>query len=424
MKLILAQLNYIVGDIEGNALKILQAYETGRSEDGLLICSELALTGYYPQDLVYQTDFLSRQDKMLAMLAEATEGYMGGMVVGMIARNESGTGKRLYNALVVLQNGQQTFEYHKRLLPTYNVFDEARHFKSGENSAIFNYRGFRIGVLICEDAWVQSGDFVYAHDPVKALANHTLDLVISLNASPSNLGKLKERQIIISKVANELDVPVVYVNQVGGNDELVFDGASFIVNRQGQIVFQLTAFEEQIAAIELNKIEHSVAVPYSLNDSELFYRQTVLGIKDYVQKCGFSQVVIGSSGGIDSAVTLAICTEALGAENMTAITMPSPFSSKGSVDDSRDLCENLGVKLLFSSIAEEFELAKKQFEQMTGEVPSSLTLENIQARIRGRKLMEYSNHYGALVVSTGNKSEMSVGYATLYGDMNGGINPL
>lgn len=424
MKLVLAQLNYIVGDIEGNLEKILNAYKKVSSHDALLICTELALTGYYPQDLVTRESVLKRQETALEQLTQATRGKACGIVVGYIARNNKATGKKLFNALALLSEGVQVVEYHKQLLPTYNIFDEARHFNPGSKSGVFRYQGQQLGFLICEDAWAQTGNLKYAHNPVNELKKHKPELVILINASPNNLGKMQERFSIVSKLVNEVDAPVVYTNQVGGNDELVFDGASFVINREGGLAYQMKAFEEQIGEIEFEAINKQKAVPLNLSHSELMLNQTVLGIRDYVHKCAFTKVVIGSSGGIDSAVTLAICTQAIGSKNVIAITMPSQFSSEGSVNDSVALCQNLGVELLTASIEEEFKLAAKQFESMTGEKPSGLTQENMQARIRGRILMEYSNHFGALVISTGNKSEISVGYATLYGDMNGGINPL
>jgi NAD+ synthetase len=424
MKLVLAQLNYTVGDIEGNLQKILNSYKRVSDDNALLICSELALTGYYPQDLACKESVLKRQDAALRQLTEATRGKTCSIVIGYIARNYESQGKGLFNALAVLSEGIQIFEYHKRLLPTYNVFDEARHFNPGCNKGVMQYKDLQLGFLICEDAWAQTDNLIYADDPVQELKQHKLDLVIIINASPNNLGKMKERQAVTRKVANTVDAPVVYVNQVGGNDELVFDGASFIINRKGKVAYQMRAFKEQVGEIEFAAIDKQQATSFAPCNSALILNQTVLGIRDYVYKCAFNKVVIGLSGGIDSAVTLAICTRAIGCKNVTAITMPSQYSSAGSVSDSMVLCQNLGVKLLTAPIKEEFELAVKQFKLMTDEKPSELTRENIQARIRGRKLMEYSNHFGALVISTGNKSEMSVGYATLYGDMNGGINPL
>ncbi len=429
MKIIIAQLNFKVGDIQGNLKKILTEYQKVKNEQALLVLSELALTGYYPQDLLLRKSFLDQQWQALDVLKQETTNNICGIVVGYAAKNKSGEGKGLFNALAVLHNGKQIFEYHKQLLPTYNVFDEVRHFEPGSTSSVLKFQGLNIGFLICEDAWFELSQSIYTLDPVAELVNSELDCVISVNASPSNLGKHQERYRIARKITEQLKVPFIYVNQVGGNDELVFDGASFIMNPLGSRVVQANAFEEAVITSDISKLSQrkdglSIADSDEICKEAFLFRQVVLGIRDYVRKCGFERVVIGSSGGIDSAVTLAICAEALGAKNVTAITMPSVYSSSGSVDDSKSLCKNLGVSLLTAPIAEEFELAVKQFQAFTGEHPSGLTKENMQARIRGRILMEFSNHFGDLVISTGNKSEMSVGYATLYGDMNGGVNPL
>ncbi|NVJ60756.1 MAG: NAD+ synthase [Gammaproteobacteria bacterium] len=428
MKIIIAQLNFTVGDINGNLNKILNAYEPVKDQDALLVCTELALTGYYPQDLLLRDDFLNRQQEALTTLVNATRNNACSIVVGYAAKNTSNKGKPLFNALAVLKNGSKIFEYHKQLLPTYNVFDELRHFEPDNNTALFNLDGVKFAFLICEDVWFEDSDYTYENDPLKEVEGKELDCVISINASPSNLGKLEQRRKIGKRVTERTNAAFIYANQIGGNDELVFDGSSFVMNRDGKVIEQAPAFDDSIVEIDFDNIHEAK----ELVDNKLgayrkeafLFNQTVLGIRDYVRKCGFNKVVIGSSGGIDSAVTLAICAEAVGSENVTAITMPSVYSSKGSVDDSVELCENLGIRLLTAPIADEFALAVKQFEQVMGDMPSRLTQENMQARIRGRMLMEFSNQYGALVISTGNKSEMSVGYATLYGDMNGGVNPL
>ncbi len=421
-KIVLAQLNFTIGDIEGNLNKIIEAYQKVKNESALFVCSELAITGYYPQDLLLREPLLLQQWQALQMLKLETKGYSCGIVVGFAAKNNSEFGKPLFNALAVLKDGEQIFEYHKQLLPTYNVFDEARHFSEGHKENWFHIDGKMIGFLICEDAWYEENKNVYRTDPVLELEGKKLDCIISINASPGNLGKQDERLRLASRIVERTQAPFIYVNQVGANDELVFDGASFMLDGKGKLIAQAKSFEEDLISVDLN--DNASEVFFDANKEEFLRKQLVLGIRDYVTKCGLTKVVIGSSGGIDSAVTLAICAEALGRDNVVAITMPSKYSSEGSVDDSATLCQNLGVKLLYAPIAEEFELAVKRFELMSGEKPSGLTQENIQARIRGRILMEYSNHFAALVISTGNKSEMSVGYATLYGDMNGGVNPL
>ncbi|WP_144395353.1 NAD+ synthase [Pleionea sediminis] len=437
MKIAMAQLNYKVGDVTGNLKKILTAYQMCGDDVDIMVCSELALTGYYPQDLLKRDSLIIAQDKALNELAAHTRNRNTAIVIGCARKNLEQTGRPLHNALLLLANGEALFEYHKRLLPTYNVFDEARHFEPGSNSNVFEFKGHTLGFLICEDAWPDAEGYRYENTPVDDISEHRVDCVISINASPSNINKLNERFFIGKQVVEKTQAAFIYLNQVGGNDELVFDGGSFILDKVGTKIHQSVQFDQAVDFIEVdleqnntqpnrNKVTEEVTPSYSSNHShsEFYWRQTVLGIRDYINKCGFSKVVIGSSGGIDSAVTLAICTEALGAEGVTAITMPSKFSSQGSVTDSEVLCKNLDVRLYEAPIKEEYDVAVRAFQTMSGEFPSQLTCENIQARIRGRKLMEYSNHFGALVVSTGNKSEMSVGYATLYGDMNGGINPL
>ncbi len=424
MLLTLAQSNFTVGDIEGNLNKIVDAYQSVKSEMGLFITSELALTGYYPQDLLIREEVLARQDAAIEYLLKISRKQQCALVIGAVLKNRSKKGKPLHNGLLVIHDGQVIFEYHKRLLPTYNVFDEARHFEPGQCDNIFEFNSRRFGVLICEDAWATSKVLNYSKDPVEDFKGHKLDAIICINASPNNLGKMQERYESIERVVGIAHAPVIYANQVGGNDELVFDGASFIMKKETSLALQMNAFVNQNSSIELENIADSDAARYQPEKYELIFNQLLLGIQDYVRKCGFSNVVIGSSGGIDSAVTIALCALALGSDKVTAITMPSKYSSSGSVTDSETLCQNLKVRLLHASIAEEFDVAVGQFKMMCGEDASNLTRENMQARIRGRILMEFSNHFGALVISTGNKSEMSVGYATLYGDMNGGVNPL
>ncbi|MCF6204884.1 MAG: hypothetical protein L3J59_14645, partial [Methylococcaceae bacterium] len=293
MKIIMAQLNFIVGDIEGNLQKILSAYLPVQNEDALLICSELALTGYYPQDLVTNENILKRQENAFLELTKATINQSCGIVVGFIARNSKEIGKGLFNALAVLSDGNKVFEYHKKLLPTYNIFNEARHFSRGRNTGIYDYKGIKLGFLICEDAWAHTEGFKYAQDPVDDLKKQQLDLVISMNASPNNVGKMAERMKIVNKVASETKALVIYVNQVGGNDELVFDGSSFVMNSQGELAYAMESFVEQIGEIELDSINQQIVILAEQEVNQLLLKQTVLGIIDYVRKCGFNQVVIG-----------------------------------------------------------------------------------------------------------------------------------
>ena len=419
-----AQLNFTVGDFEGNAQKIESAYLKHADSAGWVVFSELCLSGYYPQDLLERPDFLERQDVALRRLQTMTEGHAAWLVVGGVQRNQSGVGKPLQNGLWVIGNGLIQGTYQKRLLPTYNIFDERRHFEPGTQNLIVEREGVRVGFVICEDLW-NNGGHEYAVDPVAETVAHGIDVLVGINASPSNAGKAKHRQKLMRDLCVRHNVPLLYVNQVGANDDIVFDGASFFFTGGGSVAFRAPACVEVDGAVKLleNGIwESSAGLATPSEDVEVFYDHAVLGLKDYMHKQGLTRVVVGSSGGIDSALTLALAVEALGAENVTAITMPSRYSSEGSVSDSVELCKNLGVRLLTRAIESEVQEAVKNFTTDFGEEPSTLTVENIQARIRGRILMEYSNHFGAIVLSTGNKSEMSVGYATLYGDMNGGLN--
>lgn len=427
MKIALAQLNYKIGDFEGNYKKIEHAVLNESNRADLIVFSELCLSGYFPRDLLLSESFLVEQNRYFEKVKTLSKTAKKAILIGYAERN-TGDGKPLYNALAVFIKGEHVFNYRKQLLPTYNIFDEKRYFEEGraDQAMTFKLNGTTVGVFICEDGWDESqAKKMYNAAPVKAVKAQNPDVVISINASPSNLGKAQERLEVFSKaVGSILQVPFAYVNQVGGNDQLVFDGASFIMNEKGILSGQLDFFKEEVSIIDLESYgyvtSHKTAkFPV---ESELFYNQIVMGLQDYVRKGGFKSIVVGSSGGIDSALTLALAVDALGAENVKAITMPSHYSSEGSVSDSVTLCKNLGIKLYHRAIGQDFDVAVKEFTQSFGEEPKRLTKENMQARIRGRILMEYSNNTGSLVLSTGNKSEMSVGYATLYGDMNGGLN--
>jgi NAD+ synthase (glutamine-hydrolysing) len=427
MKVVLAQCNFTVGDFAGNAGKILSIYANHAANADAVVFSELALSGYYPSDLLMRDDFLDAQALQLERLKSATLGQRACLITGFIDKN-SGAGKPIHNALAVLLDGQIAYRYHKRLLPTYNIFDEARHFEAGQQTGVFTLHGQRIGIAICEDLWNDEADLDYDDVPIKELAETGVKLVLSINASPSNLGKTVERLARFQATANRHQLGILSLNQVGGNDEVVFDGHSFFIDREGNIQAQMAAFEEDIGLFEFDRdgslmqFSHQTMADPPADAPAFFHRQIMLGLRDYASKCGFKQVVVGSSGGIDSALTIALAAEALGPANVLAITMPSRYSSDGSVGDSVKLCEALGVELRRAPIEAQFSQAVQDFEQAHGTPPSGLTQQNIQARLRGRMLMEISNHSGHLLLSTGNKSEMSVGYATLYGDMNGGLN--
>ncbi|MFI4937626.1 MAG: NAD+ synthase [Candidatus Berkiellales bacterium] len=423
MQIALAQLNYKLGDIFGNFEKISKVIEQRPAD--LIIFSELSLTGYYPKDLISQEGFVDIQNHYLEKVAELTAKYQLAVVLGYIGKNE-GKGKPYHNSLSLISHGQRLYTYHKRLLPVYNIFDEARHFSPGKGNGFYPFQDLKCGFLICEDGWAGHDEFLYDDDPVTPLVSQKCDLIICINGSPSNVGKMEERLKYFSAIAKRTQCPLAFVNQVGGNDDIVFDGTSFLLDQQGEVLGALGAFKEEVGTFTLDK-KHCELSPHfqpyqPLHDTSLFYQQIILGCQDYVAKCGFKNVVIGISGGIDSTLTLALAVKALGNENVTGIAMPSRYSSSQSLEDAKKLCDTFQVKLFTASIEPEFAFALTQFEQFYREVPSSITSQNIQARLRGRFLMEYSNQTGALVLSTGNKSELSVGYTTLYGDMTGGFN--
>lgn len=418
MKYTLAQLNFTVGDLQGNRDAIVQAWTQAAADCDVLVFSELALTGYYPHDLLLRPGFVEAQMQALQLLQEATTAWDGLLIVGAVWPNP-GAGKPWQNVALALHRGQIIHTVAKQLLPTYDVFDEYRHFEPAGPQTVLRWRGHTLGLLVCEDAWNDDGA-AYANNPVADAVAQGAEVLISLNASPANFGKQAERRRLFSALAQKYQRPLLFVNQVGGQDELIFDGASFALNAAGEPVAQAPAYAPALLAVDLAAAPQPwLALP---DDAALAYQHAVLGLRDYARKCGFKQVVVGSSGGIDSALTLALAVDALGAEQVHALTLPSHFSSSGSVDDSETLCRNLGVHLHRLPIAGCYDLAMDLFRTTFGQEPSRLTHENLQARLRGLLLMQYSNHFGALLLTTGNKSELAVGYATLYGDMNGGLN--
>jgi len=432
LRIHVAQINPTVGDLHGNLRLMARSAEAAAQAGAqMVVFPELSLTGYYPGDLLDEPHFMDEVERAAQALLEATRQYPQlHWVVGLPVRR-TGAGKPLHNALRVLKSGEVLLEYAKQLLPTYDIFDERRHFEPGPDAArVLTIGQTRVGFLICEDGWNDLKE-EYQVNPFEALRRVGPDLIVSINASPSNLGKRSQRHAIFGAAAKHHDLPILYVNQVGGQDQLVFDGASFAVEAQGRVAWEARSFEEEGATIDLEGGRFLVddRVPPALAGAGLdrmafFRRQIVLGIRDYARRCGFSQAVIGSSGGIDSALTLALAVEALGPQNVTAITMPSQFSSEGSVSDSALLCRNLGVRLYEHPIREIVTTYESGFEAAFAEPLQGLPLENLQARVRGAILMEFSNRFGHLLLTTGNKSEISVGYCTLYGDTNGGLGPI
>ncbi len=421
MKVVCAQLNYTIGDLKSNTQKIAKVMTEYGNKVDLIVFSELCVTGYYPKDLLVRKGFVAAQNNAVDEIKALSKHVAAGVVIGRVQNNPF-SGKAFFNTLELIDSGQTVYQYHKQLLPTYGVFDEARHFEAGTQPGLVEWRGKRLGLLICEDAWENLHNPLYRRDPVAQLEKNNLDLIISINASPYNIYKRTTRHNLVQSIAKRCKAPVVYVNQVGGIDDLVFDGNSLAYSKAGECCYDGPLFKEDTAVLDTDNLQ-CVDV-CKVDDMEIIANQLTMGLRDYCAKTGFTKVVIGSSGGIDSAVTLAIAVLAMGSENVTAVTMPSQYSSAGSVDDSVELCRALEVTLIHSPIVETFQTEVAAYTEAFAEAPSGLAQENLQARIRGQRLMTFSNSTGAMVVSTGNKTEMSVGYCTLYGDMAGGVSLL
>ena len=421
MKVYIGQINPTVGALSSNAELIRRAYDEGvRAGADVVMVPELAVTGYPPRDLLDRKFFVDAmtevKDALAAMTGETT------LIFGCPVRNTMWCGKPLHNAAIVARKGKVLLEQHKNLLPTYDVFDELRYFEPAHHVSIVEIAGKRAGVSICEDYWYDDEIFdkkLYCRNPVEELARQGAEVLLNISASPFNAGKRRSRWEIFSRIAAHYRVPLVYVNQIGGNDELLFDGSSIVFDANGQTIFCAPAFEEYGSLVPLSGAPcDSVA---ALEEDEEIARGLILGLRDYIRKCGFSDVVVGLSGGIDSAVTAAIAVEALGAQHVTGIAMPSQFSSQHSVDDARALAKNLGIAFHMVPIAGIYAPYERGLDKLFGESKFDTTNENVQARIRGNILMAWSNRTGAMVLSTGNKSELAVGYCTLYGDMAGGL---
>ena len=423
MRVALLQINPIAGDLTGNASQIIRGVRAAQALDvDLVVTPELALMGYLPRDLLMSKGFVQRSCQMLSGLAAELKDAPA-VLVGAATPNPADIGRPLFNSAILLRNGATGPMFHKTLLPTYDVFDEDRYFEPGRDPGILELDGFRLGISICEDVW-NDRDFWkrrrYHQDPIHVLAQAGAQAIINLSASPFTVGKELLREEMLGQMARKHKLPLAWVNQVGGNDDLIFDGRSGAFNREGGLFARAKGFAEDLLVVDLSAETGVIAQDDFAPEAEI-WNALVLGVRDYACKTHFTKVLLGLSGGIDSALTAAIAVDAMGRENVLGVMMPSVYSSQGSLDDSLELARNLGIQILslpISPIMETYESALSGAFQ--GYKPD-VTEENIQSRIRGNLLMALSNKYGALLLTTGNKSELAVGYCTLYGDMNGGL---
>ena len=412
MKIALAQINCVVGDIVGNANKIIdyanRAYEGGAS---LIVTPELALCGYPPEDLLFRDDFNRACEKALQHIADNLPEIT--LLIGHPHKKNS----QLYNAASVIENGSITATYHKQCLPNYSVFDEERYFEAGDTPLVFSHNSLKFGVMICADGWESA--------PALKAKQAGAEFLLSLNASPYHMDKLETRYEVLAERVAETGLALIYTNMVGGQDELVFDGASFVLDNTGKVTQQLPSFVEALSFVEVvNNLPVKAHISPKLSLQASVYNALKLGLADYVNKNGFPSVVLGLSGGIDSALTLAIAVDALGAERVKVVLMSSEFTANISVDDAIEMANLVGVKYSQIPIKDLFELFRETLAPEFGDLPFNTAEENLQARIRGMLLMALSNKFGSIVLTTGNKSEMAVGYSTLYGDMAGGFSLL
>jgi NAD+ synthase (glutamine-hydrolysing) len=420
VKIGFAQLNPTVGDLRGNFDKIVQSYERlAAAGADLVITPELAITGYPPQDLVFKSRFVPETLEIVKQL-HARVGSRAALLVGFVDRNE-GRGRPFHNAAALLERGKLVRVAYKSLLPTYDVFDEDRYFQPATKIEPFDCGGKKIGVTICEDIWTEHylPRPLYDCEPTRSLIEQGAEIILNLSASPFTLHKPAIRYEMVATLARTYKRPIFYCNAVGGNDQLIFDGNSIAVNASGKLIAQLPAFRQHEEVVD---IDSTAAFEFQEEPTpKQLFNALSLGLCDYLRKCGFKSAVLGLSGGVDSAVVAAIAADALGPENVVGVSMPSQYSSRGSIEDAKKLADNLGIKLLHIPIAETFAVFKSQFKEIFSGRPENETEENIQPRLRAMTLMALSNKFGHLVLSTGNKSELAVGYCTIYGDMAGGL---
>jgi len=422
MKIALAQINTTIGDFEGNSSKILQCIDRARERGSdLVIFPELSIPGYPPTDYIDKAEFVTGALEQLNHIARTTTDV--GVILGYVDFNRGKEGKPFYNGAALISDGAIISRVYKSLLPSYDVFDESRYFQPGGAIKGLSYRGKRLGVTICEDIWNDKDFFherLYPDDPVEVLVKQEIDLLINISGSPFYLGKRSIRTTMLKNIARKYQIPVAYVNQVGGNDSLLFDGGSMVIDSAGEIQASAKEFVEDLIIYDLEKNSGDVC-SFIDNEEELTLKALCTGTWDYLSKCGFRRAVLGLSGGIDSSLTAWIAAEALGKENVMGIAMPSPYSSIESVQDAEILARRLGIGFRIIPISRIFEMYREELKPSFAEYGEDITEENLQARIRGTILMALSNKFNALLLATGNKSEMAVGYCTLYGDMCGAL---
>jgi len=421
VKIALGQINPTVGDFSGNSAKIIE-YSLRAKEHGaeLIIFPELSICGYPARDMVERPAFVQRSLEAALCIAQRTQGI--GVICGFVTKAKAETGKAVMNSAALLANGKIAFIQHKMLLPTYDVFDEMRNFAPAERQEILEIGGKRLALTICEDAWNDKHFWphrLYTTDPVDELMRMGADMVLNISASPFQLGKPQVRQQMLTAIARQQNKPVILVNQVGGNDSVIFDGTSLVISAKGEVIGRAKSFEEDLIYFNTESGASDLR-PEIAGREECAYAALVLGTRDYLRKCGAKKALVGLSGGIDSALTACIGADALGAENVTGIGMPSPYSSPGSIDDAKALARNLGIRFEMIPISGMLANFRGALQPMIGE-GCELTQENLQSRLRGNIMMALSNETGAFVLTTGNKSEVAVGYSTLYGDMAGSL---
>lgn len=423
MKIGLAQINTHVGDLRGNADKILLRYhELVQSGAELIVFPELAICGYPPRDLLFKSRFVTDCEAILTEIASQTDKVPA--LIGTVESNKAEKGRRFLNSAAWCERGKVRHRAHKCLLPTYDVFDEDRYFEAALEPTVISWKGWRFGITICEDIW--TGPIVdtsrhYATDPLAILEKSDVDMVLNLSASPWHYGKDSTRQAIVRAAALRIAKPVIYVNAIGGNDELIFDGHSMVMSENGELRCGMAPFQEDAKVVDLNQTDSTVHANFQRDSLADIHDALVLGLQDYARKSGFKKALIGLSGGIDSALTAAIAVEALGADQVMGISLPSEISSQHSRDDADQLAHNLGIHCHSLPIQDIVSASRTALHPLFGDLKEDVTEENIQARARGLLLMAVSNKFGALLLTTGNKSEIAVGYCTLYGDMAGGL---